>query len=113
MHNEVLYLTYTNEKDLAMASCQVEGQIVLYSWSDQKKYLLYAQPTPLAICTGYVYMCMYVCVAHRYVVKTPTVPPSHLLLTICQSFLLSNTNQTHYTFTNTHTFTHLSETNMT
>lgn len=31
MHNEVLYLTYTNEKDLAMASCQVEGQIVLYS----------------------------------------------------------------------------------
>lgn len=85
--------------------------------SDQTKRsavnLLYAQPTPLAICPGYIecvlYVCVHVCVAQGHVVKTPTVPASYLPLTVCQSFLLSNTGETHYT--SAHTLS--SEANMT
>lgn len=84
--------------------------------SDQTKRsivnLLYVQPTPLAICPGYIeyvlYVCVHVCVAQGHVVKTPTVSASYLPLTVCQSFLLSNTGEAH-----SHTLTHSSEANMT
>lgn len=59
-----------------------------------------------------VCMSVIMCVVQGEMVKTPTVPPFNLPHTICQSFLLSNTEGIHIT-THTRTYTHWSEANMT
>lgn len=93
---------------------------------DKKKYCEFAVCTThpfchlptlcwiFTLCTcAWLFACACVCVAQGHVVKTPAVPPSHLPHTICQFFLLSNVEGTHYTFTHKRTLTHSSEANMT
>lgn len=92
----------------------IEEQIVLYFWSDKKKFWVALYTThsfshlPKLYWTMYLCMCVcmsvIMCVVQGEMVKTPTVPPFNLPHTICQSFLLSNTEGIHIT---THTHAHI------